>query len=248
MPNHYHLLLRSVHGNLSDGMRYLNATYTQRINAIHRWDGPVFRGRFRSQAIRDETSLPFVLAYIHLNPLRANLVTRLDDDSWTSHRQYLGEDRPEEWLTTSFFFDLLGGKRKLHEHVLGLHRGSIDWPEELTLRTGWFTSQGEEAARSLRAAESSRLVEPELVIRHIREITGATRSELRRTVKGPRANPPRRFAVWALARQTLLTHAEIGKLLHMSTTQVANVLRVARRDISTLPEEWIDSWRDEFDK
>jgi REP element-mobilizing transposase RayT len=248
MPNHYHLLTRSVHGNLSDGMRYLNATYTQRLNAIHRWDGPIFRGRFRSQAVRDETNLPYVLAYIHLNPLRANLVTRLDQKSWTSHRQYLCKDRREEWLTTRFFLELLGGKRKMHEYVLGLHRGSIDWPEELTLRTGWFTSQGEEASRNLRTAVSCQFVDQRFVLRRVCEITGATRGELRRTVMGPRANPPRRFAVWALAKQTLLTHAEIGKLLDMSTTQVANVLRVARRDVSTLPEEWIVGWRGEFDK
>ncbi|MDD5308546.1 MAG: transposase [Deltaproteobacteria bacterium] len=90
MPNHDHLLLRSLHGNLSRGMRRLNADYTQRVNRIHGWDGPVFRGRFRSELVRDEPSLPYVLAYIHLNPLRAGLVTRLQSERWTSHRAYNG--------------------------------------------------------------------------------------------------------------------------------------------------------------
>ncbi|MDD5308925.1 MAG: hypothetical protein PHU25_16540, partial [Deltaproteobacteria bacterium] len=39
----------------------LNADYTQRVNRIHGWDGPVFRGRFRSELVRDESSLPCVL-------------------------------------------------------------------------------------------------------------------------------------------------------------------------------------------
>jgi len=49
MPNHYHLLVRSMVGNLSRAMRHLNGVYTQRINSAHGWDGPVFRGRFHSK-------------------------------------------------------------------------------------------------------------------------------------------------------------------------------------------------------
>jgi putative transposase len=63
MPNHYHLLVRSRHGNLSDAMRHLNGAYTRRVNRLERWDGPVFRGRFTSRLIRDETRLPFFLAF-----------------------------------------------------------------------------------------------------------------------------------------------------------------------------------------
>jgi hypothetical protein len=67
------------------------------------------------------------------------------------------------------------------------------------------------------------------------------------TLLGPRANPARRFATWALAKQTLLTHAEIGKLFDVSPGQVANVLRSLRKR-TTLPADWVDSWREEFDK
>jgi REP element-mobilizing transposase RayT len=49
MPNHYHLLIRSRHGNLSDSMQYLSGTYTRKVNLLRRWDGPIFRGRFKEQ-------------------------------------------------------------------------------------------------------------------------------------------------------------------------------------------------------
>jgi REP element-mobilizing transposase RayT len=78
MPNHYHLLVRSVHGTLSRGMRHLNGVFTQRLNARNGWDGALFRGRFASRLITDEPHLLYVLAYIHLYPLKANLVTRVD--------------------------------------------------------------------------------------------------------------------------------------------------------------------------
>lgn len=58
MPNHYHLLVRSVHGNLSPAMRHLNANYTQKANRVHRWDGPLFRGRFHTWRTSAESAPP----------------------------------------------------------------------------------------------------------------------------------------------------------------------------------------------
>jgi len=245
MPNHYHLLMRSIHGNLSRCMRHLNATYTQRLNRIHDWDGPLFRGRFHSQPVRDETALPFVLAYIHLNPLRANLITRLNQHAWTSHREYLGADSPPEWLTTGHFLELLGSATRLHEYVLGLHQGAISWPDELELRNGWIVDQKRREKRSGRRARSddtdSRFHEPNELLQKVCKITGSSRRDLRTIVMGPRANPARRFAVWALDRYSTLTHGEIGGRLDMSRKQVANVL-----SRSTAGSEPIDSWKDEL--
>lgn len=36
MDNHYHLLIETPEGNLSQGMRQLNGVYTQRFNRNHR--------------------------------------------------------------------------------------------------------------------------------------------------------------------------------------------------------------------
>jgi hypothetical protein len=60
--------------------------------------------------------------------------------------------------------------------------------------------------------------------RGARRVTGASLAELRRAEMGPRANPARRFAAFALARRTDLTRAEIGRLLAMSMRQVHNVV------------------------
>ena len=47
MDNHYHVLLETVNGNLSKGMRYLNGVYTQYLNHQHNRVGHVFQGRFK---------------------------------------------------------------------------------------------------------------------------------------------------------------------------------------------------------
>ena len=48
MSNHYHILVRTPHGNISRCMRHLNGVYTQRFNRKHGIDGTLFRGRYRS--------------------------------------------------------------------------------------------------------------------------------------------------------------------------------------------------------
>ena len=224
MPNHYHLLVRSARGNLSRAMRHVNAVYTQAANRVRRWDGPLFRGRFHSQPLQTEAHLPYVLAYIHLNPLRANLVTRLTSDAWTSHLAYTGGDRAPEWLTRDFFLSLLGGGQKLHDYVLDLHRGRRSWPEEMAPDTGFLRAL-EGAVEQQRAADlAERPPSGKEVLAAVCRVTGSSLAGLRKAEMGPRANPARRFAAWALARRTDLTRREIGLLLKMTTRQVHNVV------------------------
>jgi REP element-mobilizing transposase RayT len=74
MPNHYHLLVRSIRGNLSAAIQHLAGRFTREMNRQQGWDGPIFRGRFRSQFIEEESHLRQVVPYLHLNPVRAGLV------------------------------------------------------------------------------------------------------------------------------------------------------------------------------
>ena len=225
MPNHYHLLLRSVRGDLSRAMRHVNAVYTQASNRVRRWDGPLFRGRFHSQLLRSEAHLPYVLAYIHLNPLRAGLVTRLTSSCWTSHLAYTGRETAPEWLTREFFLALFGGGGELHEYVLDLHRGRRSWPERMALDTGFLPAM-EVAISEQRACDAAeRPPSVSEVLERVCRVTGASLEELRTARKGPRANPARRFAVFALVWEAGLTHRSAGEALRMSTQQVANVMK-----------------------
>jgi putative transposase len=75
MPNHYHLLVETVEGNLSDGMHYLNSTYAQQFNHRHQLSGHVVQGRFHAVPIRKDAQLLEVARYIAQNPVRAKLAT-----------------------------------------------------------------------------------------------------------------------------------------------------------------------------
>lgn len=103
MSNHYHLLLETPLGNLVDGMKWLQGTFTQRYNASHRLWGHLFQGRYKAKVIDDSDPAYFrrVGEYIHLNPAKAGLVKvgELDRYPWGSYPLYLtpASKRPD-WL------------------------------------------------------------------------------------------------------------------------------------------------------
>jgi hypothetical protein len=86
-------MLFSEKGQLSDGMRFLSARFTQRINYRDNRDGPLFRGRFASVPIKDDAHLVCVSRYIHRNPVEAGLVREPTDWIWSSAGAYLGTTR-----------------------------------------------------------------------------------------------------------------------------------------------------------
>ena len=182
-----------------------------------------------------------MLAYIHLNPLKACLVTRLDSDrAWTSHRAYLGKDAAPGWLTTGELLERFGGGAALHEWALGLHRGKERWPE-----TGFDAESGFPLGGAFTRAERQRPVERKRLAKEDRqalvaaicEAVGVSPARLREGIRGARGNPERRFAVWALARSTPLTQREIGALLGMTASHVARDLCRPRESIAEL-----DTW------
>ncbi len=104
MPNHWHLLLWPRHdGELSDAMRWLTVTHSQRWHA-HRdtaGSGPVYQGRFKSFPVQSDDHFLTVARYVERNPVRANLVKRAQDWHWSSLWRRLHLD--------DFLRDLLSG-------------------------------------------------------------------------------------------------------------------------------------------
>jgi putative transposase len=87
MPNHFHLLLwPRADGDLSQFMRWLTVTHTQRWHAHHRTSGTghLYQGRFKSFPVQSDEHFLTVCRYVERNALRANLVARAQDWRWCS--------------------------------------------------------------------------------------------------------------------------------------------------------------------
>ena len=110
MNNHYHLLLQTPQGNLTRFMRHLNGVYTQRYNRLHGYDGQLFRGRYKSILVEEDSYLLELVRYIHRNPLRAGMVSDLEQYPRSSHHGYLSAAKSWDWLYKDFVLSMLSNK------------------------------------------------------------------------------------------------------------------------------------------
>lgn len=106
MPNHYHLLIHTLAGNLSRCMRHINGIYTQRYNRSHQCDGPLFRGRYKSILVEEESYLLQLVRYIHRNPY-PGLVGKLEPYPWSSHKGYCSDSKKWDWLNKTHILTML---------------------------------------------------------------------------------------------------------------------------------------------
>ncbi|MDF1699895.1 MAG: transposase [Planctomycetota bacterium] len=97
LTTHFHLLLESTKGELSDVMRRVLNRYVRRFNRTRRRDGPLFRGRFRSTPVRTERYVSVLLRYIDHNAPEARLVSSAMQYPFGSAYHYSRERRPK-WL------------------------------------------------------------------------------------------------------------------------------------------------------
>jgi REP-associated tyrosine transposase len=112
MPNHWHLVLWPRNdGDLSEYMRLLTVTHTQRWHLAHETSGtgPLYQGRFKSFPVEADEHFYRVCRYVERNALRANLVGRAESWRWCSLWQLVQESghvelhtwplpRPSDWV------------------------------------------------------------------------------------------------------------------------------------------------------
>ncbi len=114
MTNHYHLLVETVEGNLSDGMHYLNSTYAQTFNFRHKLTGHVLQGRFNAVPVKKDAQLLEVARYIVQNPVRARLVDHPEAWRWSSHGPLCGLAPPLPWLSTAWLLAMFDNDNIAH--------------------------------------------------------------------------------------------------------------------------------------
>ena len=89
MSSHIHFGLIAGREPLETWAKRVNGPFAQWLNRGHNRKGPVFADRPADFAIPSHRQLDLI-AYIHNNPVRAKLVERAVDSTWTSHRAYVG--------------------------------------------------------------------------------------------------------------------------------------------------------------
>lgn len=127
MTNHYHLLVETVEGNLSQGMRQLNGVYTQRFNRRHRQVGHLFQGRYKAIVVQKEAHLLELSRYVVLNPVRAKMTASPADWPWSSYAFCATDQFAPPWLDANWLLGQFGPDRsKAHKAYVKFVREGYD--------------------------------------------------------------------------------------------------------------------------
>jgi hypothetical protein len=158
MRNHYHLVLETPEPNLVAGMAWLQSTYTIRLNSRHKLVGHVLSGRYKAQPVEGSGNgyLRNACDYVHLNPVRANLLApedRLLAYAWSSFPWYLAasQHRPQ-WLRVDRLLgehgiqnDSPAGRQEFERQMERRRLEEVDEEALKQFRRGWCI--GSEAFR-----------------------------------------------------------------------------------------------------
>lgn len=130
MANHAHLLLRTGTVPIATIMRRLLTGYAVRFNRRHHRCGHLFQNRYKSILCEEDRYLMQLVAYIHLNPVRAGVVqdvSALRVFPFAGHSALMGKiSRP--WQDTGYVLGVFG--KTLREARGNLERYVAEWSEK----------------------------------------------------------------------------------------------------------------------
>ncbi|MEO8858543.1 MAG: transposase, partial [Burkholderiaceae bacterium] len=110
MGNHFHIVVQTMEGGLSAGMRQLNGVYTQWHNRAHGRVGHLFQGRFKAILVQRDSYLLELARYVVLNPVRAGICAMPDQWPWSSYNRTIGRVVNPRWLNTTCLLDQFSQK------------------------------------------------------------------------------------------------------------------------------------------
>jgi REP-associated tyrosine transposase len=111
MTNHYHLLLETPEPNLSQAMHHINGAYTNYINIKKKRYGHLFQGRYKSLLVDKDSYLIELSRYIHLNPVRAGMVQRPEDYSYSSYPAYIST-KTDDVVSRDLLLGMMAANKK----------------------------------------------------------------------------------------------------------------------------------------
>jgi putative transposase len=126
MPNHWHLVVGPVDPRtLSTLMHWVTTTHAVRwrLQRKSTGEGPVYQGRFKTEALEATDNLIRTCRYVERNPLRAGLVGRAQDWPWSSLSDRLRHTQTLPLVPTPF---LSSDAWVAHVNAVGPNEGTRD--------------------------------------------------------------------------------------------------------------------------
>lgn len=90
MDNHVHLLVKCKEKHISMFISRVHSLYAKIFNKKYRYIGYLFQNRYFTEVIEDDSQFLSTCRYIHLNPIRAKMVKKLEEYQWSSYSMTIG--------------------------------------------------------------------------------------------------------------------------------------------------------------
>jgi len=125
---------RTKLGSLSEFVRDIKVNFTRYYNRRHNRRGYFWGDCFKSVIVDKGETLVNCLAYIDLNPLRADIVKEPEEYRWSSIGYHMQTNNKDKFLSTDFGFKEFNVKsekervRRYRKYMY--HAGSIDRPDK----------------------------------------------------------------------------------------------------------------------
>jgi len=154
MATHYHLAVRAGRVPLWRSMRLIQGRVARSHNRRRRVLGPFWQGRYKAIVVLDQRYLQQLIAYIHLNPVMAKVVSDPARYRWSGHRELLGRVA-EPLVDVNEALVLFGRQRSAARRAyVRMLRGErrAEWIGERPGRLPWWR-RGEEAGEAITLVE-----------------------------------------------------------------------------------------------
>jgi|GraSoiStandDraft_39_1057311.scaffolds.fasta_scaffold110425_3 REP element-mobilizing transposase RayT len=239
LPNHFHLLARTLKPNLSRWMHWLITNYSLWFNRRHHMSGHVFQGRYKAFLVQEGNYLLGLSRYLHLNPVRGRIIgagdpgkrrDRLRSYRWSSYRGYAGLTKQKDFVTEGLVLGEFGARSNSQKGKVSYRRfveeGLLREIENPFEQLRWQTVLGDESfvrrlsdkLKSHRAHRREvtgvrrvlRATEPRVLVERVAK---HYRIEIKKLLDEPaHGSEARNVAIWLLRQKGALTLREIGVL------------------------------------
>lgn len=237
MSNHFHLLVTTPNGNLSEFMRHFNISYTSAFNKRHKRVGHLYQGRYKSFLIDADDYLLEVSRYMHLNPVRLKVFAKMSPkEKWealvrfegTSLPGYLSSEKRQDFIDYEMVLSHMGGdnrsgRKQYQQFIRWAIDNEIDNPLKLGKGHGivgkndfiqWvkekFVNKEAPSREQPAMRELGRELQPERLIDHFAALVDKDKEEL---CQRGRHSLERSMLMELLYRYGRLSQPEIGRLV-----------------------------------
>jgi hypothetical protein len=244
MINHFHSATLTPQANLASGMQWWQSTFAKRFNNYRQEHGHLFQGRYKGILVDPETRLGPLCDYIHLNPVKAKVVTidELPNYPWTSIYWMAHPNRRPTWYDprpalahAGNLPDTPDGRRKYLEYLRWL-AGDNEAQKKLRfdlMERGWamgspeflqdlVTRNSHAVDRSLEGEDDTRIALHAAWTKQVQVFLGSMGKNVDDAAKARKSEPWKLAIAAAMKTTSTATNRWLAAYLRMGTLHEAS--------------------------